>query len=268
MRLGVLSTLRLIKRHYHLILTLVVRDIKSRYVGSAMGFFWAVVNPLIMLGVFTFVFATIFKQQVNSRGEENFFLFMFCGLWPWFAFSEGVSRSSQSMIENAHIIKKVIFPSEIFVITTVLSSFVQQVIGFLLFFGLLIVMGQMGNPLYLLLLPAVFVLQIAFAVGLGLVLSSLTVFFRDIAQIANACLMVWFYTTPIVYPANLVPPAYHFLLVANPMHHLLSIYRSLILGGHLPDPVGVLYVGVTAGAAFWLGSQVFGHLKGTFADLL
>jgi len=172
------------------------------------------------------------------------------------------------MIENAHIIKKVIFPSEIFVITTVLSSSVQQVIGFLLFFALLLVMGQLGNPLYLLLLPPVFVLQLAFAIGLGWALSSLTVFFRDVAQIANAALMVWFYTTPIVYPANLVPPAFHFLLVVNPMHHLLNIYRSLILGGHLPHPGGVLYVGVIAGLAFWLGAQVFGHLKGTFADLL
>ncbi len=262
------SIVRLIKRHHHLILTLVLRDIKSRYVGSAMGFFWAVINPLIMLAVFTFVFATIFKQRVASGGEENFFLFMFCGLWPWFAFSEGVSRSSYTVIENAHIIKKVVFPSEILVIATVLSSFVQQVIGFLLFFALLLAMGQLGNPLYLLLLPPVFMLQIAFAVGLGWVLSSLTVFVRDVAQVTSACLMVWLYMTPIFYPANLVPSAFRFVLVANPMHHLLSIYRSLILGGHLPDLAGVIYVGVIAAAAFWLGSRVFGHLKGNFADFL
>jgi len=268
LRFGMLSILRLIKRHRHLILTLVLRDIKSRYVGSAMGFFWAVINPLIMLAVFSFVFATIFKQRVASGGEENFFLFMFCGLWPWFAFSEGVSRSSYSIIENAHIIKKVVFPSEILVIVTVLSSFVQQVIGFLLFFALLLVMGQLGNPLYLLLLPPVFALQLAFTVGLGWVLSSLTVFFRDVAQVTSALLLVWLYTTPIFYPAKLVPPAFRSLLTVNPMHHLLSIYRDLILGGRLPDPVGLLYVLVMAGGALWLGSRVFGHLKATFADLL
>jgi ABC-type polysaccharide/polyol phosphate export permease len=263
-----LSTVRLFKRHYHLTLILVLRDIKSRYVGSAMGFFWAVINPLILLCVFTFVFSTIFKQRVGVGGEENFFLFMFCGLWPWFAFSEGVSRSSYAIIENAHIIKKVVFPSEILVIATVLSSFVQQVIGFLLFFALLLVMGQLRNPLYLLLLPAVFVLQLAFSVGLGWLLSSLTVFVRDVAQVTSACLLVWLYMTPIFYTANLVPPAFRFLLVANPMHHLLSIYRSLILGGHLPDLAGVLYVGLIATGALWLGSRVFGHLKATFADLL
>jgi len=263
-----LSTFRMIAQNRHLILTLVLRDVKSRYVGSAMGLFWAVINPLIMLGVYFFVFATIFKLRVASGGEENFFLFMFCGLWPWFAFQEGISRSSTSMIDNAHVIKKVVFPSEIFVISTVLSSFVQQVIGFILLFGLLVIMGQMGNPLYLLLLPAVFALQLVFGVGLGWILSSVTVFFRDVTQLSNAILLVWFYTTPIVYPANLVPPTFRFLLVANPMHHLLSIYRALILGGRFPDPGSVLYVAVMAASAFWLGSRVFGHLKGTFVDLL
>lgn len=268
MKHGMLSTFLLIKRHRHLIWTLVLRDIKSRYVGSAMGFFWAVINPLIMLGVFTFVFATIFRQRVGSGGEENFFAFMFCGLWPWFAFSEGVSRSSYAIIENAHIIKKVVFPSEVFVVTTVLSSFVQQVIGFVLFFGLLSVMGQLKNPLYLLLLPAVFAVQLAFAIGIGWLLSSLTVFVRDVAQITSAFLLVWLYVTPIFYPEKLVPSAFHFILVVNPMHHLLSIYRSLILGGRLPEPMGVVYVVVIAWAALWLGSRVFGHLKATFADLL
>lgn len=261
-------TLREIIRHRHLIRTLVVRDLKSRYVGSVMGLFWAVINPLILLAVFSFVFATIFKQRVAGGGEENFFLFMFCGLWPWFAFQEGVSRSSVSLMENANFIKKVVFPAEVLVVSTVLSSFVQQVIGFVFLFAILAFSGHMGNLLLLLLLPAAFLAQIAFSVGIGWALSSLTVFFRDVAQVANALLMVWFYTTPIVYPANLVPPGFKLLLVANPMHHLLSIYRALILGGHLPEWSSVAYVAVVAGATFWLGSRLFGSLKGTFADLL
>jgi lipopolysaccharide transport system permease protein len=264
----VFSTVRMIVQQRHLIWTLVVRDLKSRYAGSAMGLFWAVINPLILLAVFSFVFATIFKQRVASGGEQSFFLFMFCGLWPWIAFQEGVSRSSYAMIENAHFIKKVVFPSEVLVISTVLSSFVQLLIGFALFFALLIVSGQMGNVLYLTLLPVAFLLQLALTLGLGWALSSLTVFFRDIAQVVNALLMVWFYTTPIVYPESLVPAGFKFLLIVNPMHHLLSIYRALILGGRLPGPESVLYVVVIAGISFWLGSRLFGHLKGTFADLL
>ena len=262
------STFQMIVRHRYLIRTLVLRDLKSRYVGSVMGLLWAVINPLILLAVFSFVFATIFKQRVASGGEESFFLFMFCGLWPWIAFQEGVSRSSLAMIDNAHFIKKVVFPSEVLVVSTVLSSFVQLVIGFALFFVLLIVSGQMGNVLYLTLLPVAFLLQLAFAIGLGWAVSSLTVFFRDIAEVVNALMMVWFYTTPIVYPASLVPPGFQFLLIANPMHHLLSIYRALILGARLPGPGSVVYVIVIAGGTFWLGSRLFGHLKGTFADLL
>jgi len=262
------AILRLIRRHRHLILSLVVRDLKARYVGSAFGSLWAVINPLILLGVFSFVFTTIFKQRPGARGEENFFLFMFCGLWPWLAFQEGVSRSSYSMIENAHVLKKVVFPSEVLVISTVLSSFVQQVIGFLLFFAFLIAMGQLANPVYLLLLPAAFVLQLAFSVGLGWILSGLTVFFRDVAQVANALLMVWFYLTPIVYPASMVPPSLRGLLALNPMHQLLDIYRHLILAGALPDPRGVLYVAAMAAATLWAGSRLFGHLKVAFMDLL
>jgi ABC-type polysaccharide/polyol phosphate export permease len=126
----------------------------------------------------------------------------------------------------------------------------------------------MGNALYLPLLPVAFLLQFIFTVGLGWTLASLTVFFRDVAQVANALLMVWFYTTPIVYPANLVPADFRFLLVANPMHHLLSIYRALILRGDLPELSSVIFVTVVAGSVFWLGSRLFDHLKGTFADLL
>lgn len=263
-----LASAQMIVRQRHLIRTLVMRDLKSRYVGSAMGLFWAVINPLILLAVFSFVFATIFKQRVASGGEESFFLFMFCGLWPWMAFQEGVSRSSMSMLENAHFIKKVVFPSEVLVVSTVLSSFVQQVIGFVLLLALLAFSGQMSNALYLPLLPVAFLLQFIFTVGLGWTLACLTVFFRDVAQVANALLMVWFYTTPIVYPANLVPADFRFLLVANPMHHLLSIYRALILRGHLPELSSVVFVTVVAGSVFWLGSRLFDHLKGTFADLL
>jgi len=263
-----LSSVQMIVSQRRLIQTLVMRDIKSRYIGSAIGLFWAVINPLILLAVFSFVFAIIFKQRVASGGEQSFFLFMFCGLWPWFAFQEGVSRSSMAMIENAHFIKKVVFPSEVLVVSTVLSSFVQQAIGFAFLFILLAFSGQLGNVLYLMLLPAVFLLQFIFSVGLGWALSSLTVFFRDVAQVANALLMVWFYATPIVYPANLVPPRFQFLLTANPMHHLLGIYRALILSGHLPELGSVVYVAVVAGGSFWLGSRLFGHLKSTFADLL
>jgi ABC-type polysaccharide/polyol phosphate export permease len=262
------STVQMIVSQRYLIQTLVMRDLKSRYIGSVMGLCWAVINPLVLLAVFTFVFATVFKQRVASGGEQSFFLFMFCGLWPWMAFQEGVSRSSVAMIENAHVIKKVVFPSEVLVVSTVLSSFAQQIIGFALFFVLLAFSGQLGNVLYLMLLPVAFLLQLIFAVGLGWALSSLTVFFRDVTQVVNALLMVWFYATPIVYTANLVPPRFQFLLTANPMHHLLGIYRALILGGHLPELGSVVYVAVVACGSFWLGSRLFGHLKGTFADLL
>jgi len=248
---------------------MVRRDMRSRYVGSTLGFFWSIINPILMLLIFTFLFSVVFKIRIGDYGEgKGFVEFLICGFLPWIAFSEAALRSTGIIIENAGLVKKLKFPSELFVVSTVLSSFLLQLIGLSLFILALLLLRKMDSFVTLLLLPFAFLLQIIFSVGLGLILSCINVFFRDVAQIANSLFMIWFYVSPVMYPVSMVPEKYRVFLEANPVTHLLEIYRSLILKQEIPGWTGILYVGGFAVAALWLGQALFLRLKTVFDDYL
>jgi len=245
------------------------RDIRSRYIGSTLGFFWSIINPILMLLIFTFLFSVIFKIRIGDYGKERGFVeFLICGFLPWIAFSEASLRSTGVIIENANLVKKLKFPSELFVVSTVLSSFLLQLIGFGLFIVALIFLGKIDSFLYLFLLPLGFVLQILFTIGIGLILSCVNVFFRDVAQIVNSLFMIWLYISPVMYPLSMVPEKYRIFLMVNPMTHLLEIYRTLILRQELPNWVSGVYVGGLAILLLWLGQVFFLKLKTVFDDYL
>jgi ABC-type polysaccharide/polyol phosphate export permease len=246
------------------------RDIRSRYIGSTLGFFWSIINPILMLLIFTFLFSVVLKIRISDYyGKERGFVeFLICGFLPWMAFSEACLRSTGVIIENANLVKKLKFPSELFVVSTVLSSFFLQLIGFILFILALILLRKVDSFLYLFLLPFGFILQILFTMGVGLILSCVNVFFRDVAQIANSLFMIWLYASPVMYPLSMVPERYRIFLKVNPMTHLLEIYRSLILKQELPDWTGVIYIGVLAFFLLWIGQSLFLKLKPVFDDYL
>jgi len=245
------------------------RDIRSRYIGSTLGFFWSILNPILMLLIYTFLFSIVFKIKIGDYGKEKGFVeFLICGFLPWMAFSEASLRSTGIIIENANLVKKVRFPSELFIVSTVLSSFLLQLIGFGLFILGLILFKRIDSFLYLFLLPFAFLLQILWMIGIGLILSCINVFIRDVAQIANSLFLIWLYISPVVYPLSMVPERYKVFLILNPMTHLLEIYRSLILRQGLPDWVGVIYVVVLTIFLLWSGQTLFLKLKPVFDDYL
>jgi len=245
------------------------RDIRSRYIGSTLGFFWSIINPILMLLIFTFLFSIVFKIKIGDYGKEKGFVeFLICGFLPWIAFSEASLRCTGVIIENANLVKKLKFPSELFVVSTVLSSFLLQLIGFGLFILALIFLRKIDSFLFLFLLPFGFILQILFSIGIGLILSCVNVFFRDVAQIANSFFMIWLYASPVMYPLSMVPEKYRIFLMVNPMTHLLEIYRSLILKQGFPNWMGVIYVGVLAILLLWIGQSLFLRLKPVFDDYL
>jgi len=223
-----------------------------------------------MLLIFTFLFSVVLKIRISDYyGKERGFVeFLICGFLPWMAFSEASLKSTGVIIENANLVKKLNFPSELFIVSTVLSSFFLQLIGFILFILALILLGKVDSFLYLLLLPFAFILQILFTMGIGLILSCVNVFFRDVAQIANSLFMIWLYASPVMYPLSMVPERYRIFLEVNPMTHLLEIYRSLILKQELPDWTGVIYIGVLAFFLLWIGQSLFLKLKPVFDDYL
>jgi len=202
-------------RHLFLLKELVKRDFKGRYAGSVLGFVWSFVQPLWLLLLFSFVFATVMKIRLTGETTDNFGLFLFAGLLPWMAIQEGVMRGSSAITDNAELVKKLTFPSQVLVLAVVLAAVLHELIGLAVYIVVLAVMGQLSVatlPLLLVALP----LQLALTLGLGLMLSATNVFFRDVVQVLGMVMNGWFYFTPIVYPLDLVPDRFVPWIELNP----------------------------------------------------
>lgn len=254
------------RNHLFLLRELVKRDFQGRYAGSLLGAVWSLVQPLWQLVLFTFVFSTVMKvSPVGEVRTEHFAVFLFGGLLPWMALHEGVLRSSTAITDNASLVKKLRFPSEILVLAVVLAALLHEAIAAALFLVVLVWVGDFswaGLPLLLLALP----LQLGLTLGLGLLVAAVQVFFRDLAQILSLLFQAWFYLTPVVYPLSLVPDRYRSWLELNPLTALVGLYRQAFLGGSATPVPGtgalVLAVVVLLSAGLWL----FGRLKRAFAD--
>jgi lipopolysaccharide transport system permease protein len=255
-------------RHGALIKSFVKRDLQARYKGSAIGIFWSVVHPLIMLVLYTYIFSAILRVRVGAaEGTESFALYLFCGLLPWNAFAEGVNRSTGVILEHANLIKRTIFPSEVLPIYPVVSGILTQLIGLGILLIALLLTAHRLSPL-ILILPVVLILQFALTVGLAWIVAGTTVFIRDLGQIVGVAMTIWVFLTPIFYPPTLIPERLHFLLVINPMYALVESYRSLILRGQMPPAGSVAGLACVAFAVFLLGYWMFGRMQGAFADVI
>ena len=233
-----------------------------------MGLFWSVVHPLIMLVLYTFVFAMILKVKVGAdEGTGSFALFVLCGMLPWNAFQEGLSRSAGVILENAALIKRTVFPSEVLPAYLVLSGLVNELIGLVILLLALLVTGHSLSPL-LLLLPAIFLLQLLFTLGLSWVLAGINVFIRDVGQLLGLALTLWVFLTPIYYPSSLLPDGLRFLLVLNPMAGLVDAYRALILRGQPPNPSSMMVLVLFSIFAFAIGYAMFKKMQRAFADVV
>jgi ABC-type polysaccharide/polyol phosphate export permease len=218
-----------------LIWNFIKRDISSKYVGSLLGLYWSVINPIITLLVYILVFGIFLKVRLpGTTNIWDFVLYFAAGFLPWLTFQESVMRASRSITDNKNYIKKVPFPSEIFPIYTTLSEFVNLFIGLGIFFVLLLFLK--GVPtIYILVLPLAIVLQIIFSLSLAFFLSSGAVYFRDIPQILGAVFMIWFWATPIAYTVNLIPAGFQWIVKLNPAYYMLEIYRDALFYGKFPD---------------------------------
>lgn len=255
----------------HLIWNFVLRDLKSRYVGSLMGFFWSVIHPFVLLLSYTFVFQIVFQirpADLSARYAvtDNFAVFLFCGILPWLFFQESLVRSCSSVIENANLIRKTVFPSEILPVALVISNLVPHLIGLAI---LLVVLTVMGLASWTFLLVPVYLVPLAvISLGLGWLLASLQVFLRDTAQILSVGMIFWFWFTPIFYAVERVPEAFRPLLKLNPLSAVVEGYRGLLLTHTLPDPLDLGLLALLAGFVFIVGGWVFRNTKRDFVDVL
>lgn len=244
---------------------LIRRDFQGRYAGSVLGLVWSFVQPLWMLVLFSFVFSTVMKISLVGQRTGSFGIFLFCGLLPWMALQEGVMRSSTAITDNANLVKKLSFPSEILILAVVLAALLHEAIASIIFLLALLATGGLswrGLPLLLLALP----LQLALTLGLGLLLSSVHVFFRDTAQVLGMVFTGWFYLTPIVYPLSLVPERFRPWIELNPLTALVGLYRQGLLGDELALVPGTATLAVVAAALLAAGWWLFRRLKPAFVD--
>ncbi len=251
-----------------LIRNFVVRDLKARYIGSFMGLFWSVIHPIVLLVSYTFVFHFIFGQKpLPETGTTNFALFLFCSILPWLFFQDTLMRSSTVIIDNANLVTKTIFPSEILPLSIALAGLVNHLIGFVILLG--IIFFTIGKvTFFILLIPVYFFLLMLFALGIAWFVSSLNVFVRDVSQVMSVILTFWFWFTPIFYTIDRFPRKLLFLVRCNPMAHVVLGYRDCLLRRRMPD-LGILAIfAVVSVAVFIAGGMFFRKTKREFVDVL
>lgn len=251
-----------------LLFQLVRRDFRQRYVGSAAGWLWGVIHPLVLLLSWVFVFQMCLRIEL-PRGEvtQNYAMFLLCGFLPWLLFQETVQRSATSVVEHSNLITKTVFPAEIIPVSVFLSSLISHLLTLALVVAAVAVVLKHFS-LMMLTLPLYMLLLGLFAVGIGWVVASLHVYLRDTAQVVTVVLTLWFWLTPIFIWESSYPEPVRFLLKANPLAHLVRAYRDRLLSYRLPS---LEELGVLAGcgvAAFIAGGLFFRHLKRGFADVL
>jgi lipopolysaccharide transport system permease protein len=263
--------LQSIWRNRNLIRTLVRRDVLSRYSGSFGGAFWAVLNPLMLMLTYFFVFGLVLQSRFgNDTSRSGFALYFLAGMLPWLAFSEAVGRSPFIMVEHRGFIRKLVFPVETLPVNLVASGLVTEFFGIVLFvIALLLVRGHV--PVTALYLPALVIPQILLTAGICWFLAALGVFVRDLAQINGYILTVWFFLTPICYAEaslNSLPPLALRLLTKNPIFVLVRGYRSILLESKAPDWTALAWLTTASILIFLLGHAWFYKLRKSFADLI
>ncbi len=252
----------------HILKTMVIKDIKSRYVGSIFGPLWLIVTPLYQIFLYTLIFSTILNVRFDEgAGTSSFVVYLLAGMIPWIFFSEATMRGISAFVDNAHIIKKVKFPMEVCIITVLLSSAVTFLIYMVFYLGILIFMGVLKfQTVSLFILPVT--IQVFLTLGLSFGLGSLAVFFRDITQATGMVLNLIFFLTPIVYPATAIPEKLRGIFNINPFYFIVEMSRSLLVRGKMPDVVTVLYPAIFALAIFFAGHYVFRKTREAFKDIL
>ncbi len=252
----------------HVLKTMVIKDIKSRYAGSLFGPLWLIVTPLYQILLYTLLFSTILKVRFDEgAGTSSFVVYLLAGMIPWLFFSEAAMRGISSFIDNAHIIRKVKFPMEVCVVTVLLSSAVTFLIYMGFYLAILIFMGVLKvqtAPLFI--LPVA--IQVLLTLGLSFGLGSLAVFFRDITQATGMVLNLVFFLTPIVYPATAIPEKLRGLFNINPFYFIVEMSRNVLVRGKMPDAISVLYPSIFALTIFFAGYYVFLKTREAFKDIL
>lgn len=249
-------------RNLHLLRELIRRDFNARFTGSALGLAWAVLQPLSLVFLYWFVF-TIMIPRGPGASSEGYIYFLVAGLVPWIAINEGLMRSTTSIVENAPMVRKLSFRSELLVIVPNATALIFEAVALTI---LIVAVAAHGLSLRMLwLLPLALLLQFAMQLGIAFMLAAVYVFFRDLTQILGFLLSIIFYLSPILYG---IPDRFRRLFVWNPMTPLLGLFRSALLAGPLPEAGSIVFLLAVALAVFGAGLRFFRRAQPSLVDLV
>ncbi len=256
------SLVRPFHSHKYLLLQLIQREIKARYKQSIIGYFWVLLNPLLQMLVYTFVFSIVFRFP----SEIPYPVFLFSALLPWTLLQTAISSGTSSLVVNDVLLKKVSFPREIIPYSSVFAKLIDFLFASIIFIFMMIAYRLPFLDTTIIFIPLFFI-QMILITGIVLLLSAFNLFYRDVQYLANLVLMVWMYLTPVVYPLAMVPSQYVWLYKLNPMVGIIEGYRSALFGYPF-EPTIIYWSLFLSVSIFILGFTVFKKSEKVFADIV
>lgn len=258
-----LQRIKNIYAYRDMIYSLVHRELRGRYKGSVLGFLWTYINPLCQIIVYSAVFSVIFRVQI-----DKFYLYLTIGMMPWVFFNTSVQGGSTCVRAQADLVKKIYFPREVIPISYVTSAFLNMLFSFIIVFLAVFAAGWGFNPLALLFLPLIMIIEYILALGIAFIVSAVTVYFRDLEQIVGVMMMAWIYLTPIMYDVDFIPEQFRTLFFINPMTPVIVVYHDILYYRVIPSSESLLQAVLVSLAIFAVGFLLFWKLDQGFAEEL
>ncbi len=249
-------------QYRELLKTNVKKEIRGKYKNSFLGVLWSFLNPLLQIAVYAIVFPLILRNT-----QENYVIFLCCGLIPWTFFSTAITRASFTMVENGNILKKVYFPREILPISVVTSEAVNFMISTIIILTF-VIFGGLGITKYVLFYPIILVVQYLLLLAISLIVSSICVYIRDLQHFIGIFIQLLFYATPVVYSAETIPENFAWVLKINPMTYIIDGYRNIFYNQTAPDVKALLILLLILIVAIAVGYVIFNKLQKGFAEEL
>lgn len=261
--IGMLLMFCNIYRYREMLINMVRRELRGKYKGSILGFLWTFINPLLQLVVYTIVFSNIMRM-----GVSNYEIFLFVALIPWMFFSTSVLSGAGSIIYNQSLVTKIYFPREILPLSVVTSNFINMIYCSVIVLAVVLFYHMNLNLEVWFMLPVIAFIEYILVIGIVLIVSALTVYFRDLEHILGIIIMAWQFLTPVMYPESFVPSQYQAILYLNPMTPIIISFRDVLYYGKMPVVENLVYAFLWSLIIFICGFLLFGKLQKDFAEEL
>ena len=261
--IGMLLMFCNIYRYREMLINMVRRELRGKYKGSILGFLWTFINPLLQLVVYTIVFSNIMRM-----GVSNYEIFLFVALIPWMFFSTSVLSGAGSIIYNQSLVTKIYFPREILPLSVVTSNFINMIYCSVIVLAVVLFYHMNLNLEVWFMLPVIAFIEYILVIGIVLIVSALTVDFRDLEHILGIIIMAWQFLTPVMYPESFVPSQYQAILYLNPMTPIIISFRDVLYYGKMPVVENLVYAFLWSLIIFICGFLLFGKLQKDFAEEL